>query len=94
MAEAGAEVAEEVQGGWDRTVKDLTSGAAGGIAQVLIGELRSFYLLIHMLYVGSLQAFPSKPVYLSRFDTVKSTCNQFLCSLLPLYHALLNQFHD
>ena len=45
MAEAGAEVAEEVQGGWDRTVKDLTSGAAGGIAQVLIGELRSFLFI-------------------------------------------------
>ena len=38
MADANPEVMEELQGGWDRTVKDLTSGAVGGIAQVLIGK--------------------------------------------------------
>lgn len=36
MADAAAEIEES---GWKRTVKDLFSGAAGGIAQVLIGEL-------------------------------------------------------
>jgi len=35
MADAAAEIEES---GWTRTFKDLFSGAAGGIAQVLIGE--------------------------------------------------------
>jgi len=35
MADAAAEIEE---GGWTRTFKDLFSGAAGGVAQVLIGQ--------------------------------------------------------
>lgn len=37
---------EELQGGWERTVKDLSSGAAGGIAQVLIGKVK-FLIPVH-----------------------------------------------
>jgi hypothetical protein len=37
MAETGVDAVKQVQGGMSQTVKDLTSGAAGGIAQVLIG---------------------------------------------------------
>jgi hypothetical protein len=33
-----AEELEADNASWVRTAKDLTSGAAGGIAQVLIGE--------------------------------------------------------
>ena len=33
-----AELEREEVGGFERTVKDLVSGAAGGIAQVLIGQ--------------------------------------------------------
>lgn len=41
MADAAAELEE---GGMARTLKDLFSGAAGGIAQVLIGEFRIAFL--------------------------------------------------
>lgn len=37
--------AEEVSQGVPTFVKDLFSGACGGIAQVLIGELRVFFLV-------------------------------------------------
>ena len=30
---------------WARTAKDLTSGAAGGIAQVLLGMVQSCYFI-------------------------------------------------
>lgn len=43
MADAG-EAAVEVEQGLGRTVKDLVSGAAGGIAQVLIGKILSNFL--------------------------------------------------
>lgn len=32
-----AELEQEI-GSWERTAKDLVSGAAGGIAQVLLGQ--------------------------------------------------------
>lgn len=39
MAELGKLEAKEAEiGSWARTAKDLVSGAAGGVAQVLIGE--------------------------------------------------------
>ena len=42
MADAAAELDE---GGAVRTLKDLFAGAAGGIAQVLLGKLLGFVLL-------------------------------------------------
>ena len=42
MAEAGTDA-----GGLQRTLKDLTGGAAGGIAQVLLGTL---YLNVSPIY--------------------------------------------
>jgi hypothetical protein len=42
MADAGAELDE---GGVVRTLKDLFAGAAGGIAQVLLGKLLGAVLL-------------------------------------------------
>ncbi len=42
MADASAEVEE---GGMVRTLKDLFAGAAGGIAQVLLGEFSSWIQL-------------------------------------------------
>jgi hypothetical protein len=41
MGEPSIEDLEAVQGSWVRTVKDLASGAAGGVAQVLLGESKS-----------------------------------------------------
>lgn len=38
MVDKSIEAIEAEQASWVRTVKDLASGAAGGIAQVLIGE--------------------------------------------------------
>jgi hypothetical protein len=46
MAEIEAEV---VAGGWARTAKDLVAGAAGGIAQVLLGEFHLFFLGLDMI---------------------------------------------
>lgn len=40
MADAAAEMDE---GGMVRTLKDLFAGAAGGIAQVLLGKCLSYY---------------------------------------------------
>jgi hypothetical protein len=38
MAETGIEAIEAENASWTRTVKDLAAGAAGGVAQVLLGE--------------------------------------------------------
>jgi hypothetical protein len=45
--------AEELQGGWARTAKDLTSGAAGGVAQVLIGKLICYFSVYHHIHPNS-----------------------------------------
>lgn len=37
------EAKEAENAGWVRTVKDLSAGAAGGIAQVLLGESLVWY---------------------------------------------------
>jgi hypothetical protein len=51
MADTSIEAMEaESGGGWVRTVKDLSAGAAGGVAQVLLGE---FYLLLGSLSLVS-----------------------------------------
>ena len=52
MADAATDVDE---GGMVRTLKDLFAGAAGGIAQVLIGEFEDLFrvnlvLHFHLLY--------------------------------------------
>lgn len=47
MADAAADVIEE--GGFQKTAKDLFSGAVGGIAQVLIGKLLLNSWLVTML---------------------------------------------
>lgn len=39
-------------GGWVRTAKDLFAGAAGGIAQVLLGKWK-FFLLLGMMRQAS-----------------------------------------
>ena len=44
MAEALEEANEQAQGGLKATLKDLFSGAVGGVAQVLIGMT----LIIHL----------------------------------------------
>jgi solute carrier family 25 carnitine/acylcarnitine transporter 20/29 len=46
MADAAAELEE---GGVVRTLKDLFAGAAGGIAQVLLGEFERLFLGIAVL---------------------------------------------
>lgn len=43
LEESGAEV-----GGFQRTLKDLFAGAAGGIAQVMLGELIPSCLLEYL----------------------------------------------
>jgi hypothetical protein len=40
-----AEKVEAENGGWERTAKDLMAGAAGGIAQVLLGELATIAIM-------------------------------------------------
>ena len=46
LEESGAEV-----GGFQRTLKDLFAGAAGGIAQVLLGQWVSICLLWYIYNV-------------------------------------------
>ena len=41
---------EVVGGGMLRTLKDLFAGAAGGIAQVLLGEFRVLFLVSSQRY--------------------------------------------
>ena len=41
-----AEELELEEGGLKQTAKDLFAGAAGGVAQVLLGELDLFYLFM------------------------------------------------
>lgn len=41
-----AEKLEEDNASWTRTVKDLSAGAAGGIAQVLLGRFSANILVI------------------------------------------------
>lgn len=43
MADAAADIEEH--GGLARTLKDLFAGAAGGVAQVLLGMLNVFFSL-------------------------------------------------
>jgi hypothetical protein len=52
MADASNDLEEH---GMVRTLKDLFAGAAGGIAQVLLGEILppSFYKIVHALYFNS-----------------------------------------
>ena len=48
MADTSIEAIEAETGSWVRTVKDLGAGAAGGVAQVLLGEcfrIRVFHSL-------------------------------------------------
>jgi hypothetical protein len=48
------EKVEAENGGWERTAKDLVAGAAGGIAQVLLGELASIhYYNVHFSSIHS-----------------------------------------
>lgn len=49
MADIAAEIEE---GGFARTLKDLFAGAAGGIAQVLLGELCSHVFVWSMGYAA------------------------------------------
>ena len=46
LEESGAEV-----GGFQRTLKDLFAGAAGGIAQVLLGQLVPICLLSYLQHI-------------------------------------------
>lgn len=43
-----AEELEAANASWERTAKDLIAGAAGGIAQVLLGELSQTYVCSSM----------------------------------------------
>ena len=41
-----AEKLEAENASWERTAKDLFAGAAGGIAQVLLGELSAMFAVM------------------------------------------------
>ncbi len=43
-----AEELEAANASWERTGKDLVAGAAGGIAQVLLGKLSQDYICLSM----------------------------------------------
>ena len=47
MADAAEDIEAHLMGNasWVRTAKDLFAGAAGGIAQVLLGELQEYALV-------------------------------------------------
>lgn len=69
MADAAGEIEES---GWKRTVKDLFSGAAGGIAQVLIGELELDRLYLYALLFGASRCFGSRVHHLDISTSVLS----------------------
>jgi hypothetical protein len=48
-----AEKLEAENAGWERTAKDLVAGAAGGIAQVLLGELAAITIMPTFLSIQS-----------------------------------------
>lgn len=48
MADTSIEAIEAENASWVRTVKDLGAGAAGGVAQVLLGEC-FLKLCVHLL---------------------------------------------
>jgi hypothetical protein len=52
-----AEKVEAENGGWERTAKDLVAGAAGGIAQVLLGELATIAIMSSSLQYRSFIQF-------------------------------------
>ena len=75
-----ADVAEDIEShgvgntSWVRTAKDLFAGAAGGIAQVLLGELKE-YMLVFVLVTARLY-YPGGYGSVSRFlSKVKSNLN-------------------
>lgn len=47
MGDVDIRTLEIEQGSWAQTGKDLGSGAAGGIAQVLLGEFKHFQAVQH-----------------------------------------------
>jgi len=52
-----AERVEAENAGWERTAKDLVAGAAGGIAQVLLGELATITIMSTSLQYSHLVQF-------------------------------------
>ena len=74
MADAAEEIEryEAENAGWVRTAKDLFAGAAGGVAQVLLGEFPILFYLFAMACVlrqGELPMpvpFPGK-IHVARF---------------------------
>lgn len=66
-----ADVAEELEAqGFKRTLKDLFSGAVGGVAQVLIGESSSSQLSI--LFQGQI----TERIWQLRFSKTKVTFHE------------------
>jgi hypothetical protein len=83
MADAAAELDE---GGLARTLKDLFAGAAGGIAQVLLGEFE-LSLLLALEPIGYFQHRYIPHVYIPvpaklHNQIVKSLCFSYLNSVV------------
>ena len=63
MADMDTIVATEASaeaGNWVRTVKDLGAGAAGGVAQVLLGEFLEYLCMCARYMCESDSVFPSR----------------------------------
>jgi hypothetical protein len=81
MADAAADLEE---GGLVRTVKDLFAGAAGGIAQVLLGEFKILFPWLDLLLFLYWVTCSTGELYCKR-----GSCVGFCCGREEIYFCII-----